>query len=63
MSAGRELTLKVNTNGRVTIPARIREYYQFPDLDENDVYIDLTIHGLDPQKHPEHPMNTEGGDS
>ena len=62
MSSKRVLNLKVNTNGRVTIPYDIRDYFEFPDLNENDVYVEMTIHGLDPNKHPDHPMAAEGGD-
>lgn len=60
----KRLSLAVNNNGRVTIPARVRDYFDLPDTDENDVYIVAEIMGLDPAKHPDHEMKADsGGDS
>jgi len=59
----KRVSLKINNNGRVTIPANVRDYFEIPDPDENDVYLIAEIKGLDPVKHPDHPMNAEkGGD-
>lgn len=59
----KRVSLAVNNNGRVTIPARLRDYFNLPDTDENEVYIIAEIKGLDPVKHPDHEMKAdEGGD-
>lgn len=57
----KRVSLPVNSNGRVTIPARVRDYFQFPDTGENDVYIVADIKGLDPVKHPDHEMQADSG--
>lgn len=57
----KRVSLAVNNNGRVTIPARVRDYFELPDTDENDVYIVAEIKGLDPVKHPDHEMQADSG--
>jgi len=57
----KRVSLAVNNNGRVTIPARLRDYFELPDTDENDVYIVAEIKGLDPVKHPDHEMQADSG--
>lgn len=58
----KRVTLQVNSNGRVTIPVRFRKYFELPDnLDENDCYLTVEIKGLDPAKHPDHPMKADEG--
>jgi bifunctional DNA-binding transcriptional regulator/antitoxin component of YhaV-PrlF toxin-antitoxin module len=53
------LSLKLDERGRVTIPFRIRQYFELPDLKENDIWLEVTIHGPDEDKHPE----LTGGDA
>lgn len=58
----KRVTLQVNGNGRVTIPKRFRNYFELPeDLDSNDCYLTLEVKGLDPVKHPDHPMKADEG--
>ncbi len=57
----KRVSLAVNNNGRVTIPARFRDYLNLPDTDENEVYIVAEIKGLDPAKHPDHEMQADSG--
>jgi bifunctional DNA-binding transcriptional regulator/antitoxin component of YhaV-PrlF toxin-antitoxin module len=57
----KRVSLAVNNNGRVTIPAKLRDYFELPDTDDHDVYIVAEIKGLDPAKHPDHEMRADSG--
>jgi hypothetical protein len=57
----KRVSLAVNNNGRVTIPYRLRDYFDLPDTDENEVYLIAEIKGLDPVKHPDHEMKADAG--
>jgi bifunctional DNA-binding transcriptional regulator/antitoxin component of YhaV-PrlF toxin-antitoxin module len=54
------LTLKTDERGRVTVPSRIREYLGVEDGE--DVWVKITIHGLDPGKHPDKSNLGHGDD-
>jgi hypothetical protein len=56
---GKRFSQKVTANGRLTIPSRFRDYFDMPDPEENDVWLDIEIHGLDGNKHPDHPFATD----
>lgn len=45
------ISVKIDGRGRLTIPAHVRRHV---GMSEVQGYLDLTVHGLDPRKHPEH---------
>lgn len=49
----RVVSLQFGEQGRATIPFRIRQYHEFSDLKQNDIWIGVTIHGFDSDKPPE----------
>lgn len=54
-SMSKRVSLQMHTNGRVTIPRRYRDYFEMPDpSDDQEVWLDLEIHGLDEEKHAGH---------
>lgn len=55
---GKRFSQKLTSNGRVTIPARFRDYFEVPNPEE-DVWLDIEVHGLDGDKHPDHPFATD----
>ena len=56
---GQIITAKLTSNNRVTIPQRIRDYYELPDPAEGDVWVELEIHGTNPRKHPDHEYSAD----
>lgn len=59
---GKRVSLKMSTNGRVTIPRRYRDYFEIetPETGDDDgIWLDVEIHGVDPGKHPDHSMATD----
>ena len=60
MSMDETLTLKTDERGRITIPSRVREYLGVEG--EQELWLKLTVHGLDPGKHP-NKSSLDGGDS
>lgn len=53
------ISLKTDKRGRVTIPGRIRERL---DVSEEEAWFRVTVHGLDPDEHPEKSDLSNGGD-
>ena len=53
---GRRVSLQISSNGRVTIPGQDRQYFELDELnyEENEVWLDIEIHGVDATKHPDH---------
>jgi len=60
MSMDETLTLKTDERGRITIPSRVREYLGVEG--EKELWLKLTVHGLDPGKHPD-KSSLERGES
>lgn len=56
---GQIITAKLTSNNRVTIPQRIRDYYELPDASKGDVWIEVEIHGTNPRKHPDHEFSAD----
>ena len=57
------ITVKTDNRGRITIPGRLREYAGVED--DSGTWWKITVHGLDPEKHPESDLvapASSGGD-
>lgn len=46
----KKYSLKLDSRGRITIPSHVREYFELPDPEAGDVWIEVTVHGLDENK-------------
>lgn len=54
------ISLKTDERGRVTIPGRIRERL---GISEEQAWVRVTVHGLDPDEHPDRSSLSSGGDA
>jgi len=45
------ITVKTDNRGRITIPGRLRDYVGIEE--DSGTWWKITVHGLDPEKHPE----------
>jgi len=54
------ISLKSDKRGRVTIPSRVRERL---NVEDEQAWFRITIHGLDPEEHPKKSSPVAGGDS
>lgn len=60
---GKRVSVQLSSNARVTIPARVRDYFEVPDYEEEEVWLDIEVHGLDGGKHPDHKFATDPEES